>query len=145
VNPDLSAFHARGGKLLVAAGTRDPIIPFTYVTQYYDEVIERFGGSVPAVQEFFRLFIVPGQGHGPSRLPEPILLDALVRWIEKNEPPTQLPCTWQGSCERKYTRPAFPYPTFPHYTGGDSTDAANYKPVVHPLGYKYQQSKTYRR
>ena len=136
VNTDLSAFHARGGKLIASAGTSDAIVPFTYLTHYYEEVIERFGG-LEAVQEFFRMYIVPGQGHGSTHLADKTSFDALVRWVEQGEQPAALPCAWEGADGKKYTRPAFPYPAFPHYTGGDPADAANFKPVVHPLGYKY--------
>ena len=56
---DLSAFRARGGKLLLIHGTADPIIPYTSSIRYYEQVCKELG----AVDSFFRLFLAPGMAH----------------------------------------------------------------------------------
>jgi len=43
-NPDLSAFAKRGGKLVMTLGTADSVVPYHASLDYYERVIERFGG-----------------------------------------------------------------------------------------------------
>jgi len=63
-NPDLSAFKARGGKFISVASGNDNLLLVQGITDYYDRVVRRMGG-VSAVQNYFRLYISPGLGHGP--------------------------------------------------------------------------------
>ena len=56
---DLSAFQARGGKLLLIHGTADPIIPYTSSIRYFKQVRKELG----EVDSFFRLFLAPGMAH----------------------------------------------------------------------------------
>jgi hypothetical protein len=62
-NPDLSAFAKRGGKLLTWHGLSDEVIPPQGTTRYYRSIMDRMGGA-SAVQRFYRLYLVPGNGHG---------------------------------------------------------------------------------
>jgi len=64
VNPDLSAFRARGGKLLIFHGWNDggsggAISPQNTVN-YYSSVLAKMGSQQ---QEWLRLFMVPGMEH----------------------------------------------------------------------------------
>ena len=59
--PDLSAFKARGGKLVMYTGWVDPILPAEDVLHYYDAVVRTTGG-LQKTREFFRLFMAPGYG-----------------------------------------------------------------------------------
>ncbi|HEY3330010.1 MAG TPA: tannase/feruloyl esterase family alpha/beta hydrolase [Capsulimonadaceae bacterium] len=90
-NPDLSAFAKHGGKLIMAAGTADQIVPYQSSIDYYDKVIERCG-SVEKAQSFIRFFIVPGMSHGGgpgiNGLPNPF--GALRDWREKGKAPDGL-------------------------------------------------------
>lgn len=62
---DLSAFHERGGKLILAAGTSDPIISYKDTENYYEKVKETMGEKL---DDFFVYYLVPGMGHfsGPG-------------------------------------------------------------------------------
>jgi hypothetical protein len=60
--PDLSAFEAAGGKLLSWHGWNDEALPAQATMHYYDRVVERMGG-LARVQQFFKLYVVPGGGH----------------------------------------------------------------------------------
>lgn len=60
--PDLSAFKARGGKIVQYHGWADPFIPTENSINYYESVVARQGGLEPT-QDFHRLFLVPGMGH----------------------------------------------------------------------------------
>jgi tannase/feruloyl esterase len=78
VDPDLSAFVARGGKLLLWHGWTDPISPPRNTVDYYRSVLARLGESVT---ESVRLFKAPGANHcrggeGPSVIDELAVLEA---------------------------------------------------------------------
>ena len=58
-SPDLSAFKARGGKLIQYHGWNDPAIPPRYSFDYFKRVQARMGQT----SDFYRLFVVPGMLH----------------------------------------------------------------------------------
>ena len=58
-NPDLSAFKARGGKLLQYHGWNDPAIPARSSIRYYEDVGRKMGRT----DDFYRLYLVPGMLH----------------------------------------------------------------------------------
>jgi hypothetical protein len=61
VNADLSAFHARGGKLILYHGWNDPAIPAPNTVNYYEQVVAKAGRS--AADSSVRLYMVPGMQH----------------------------------------------------------------------------------
>jgi feruloyl esterase len=97
-NPDLDAFEARGGKLIMYHGWADVNVTPWKTIQYYKEVENRFGGEA-RTQNFFRLFMIPGMDHcgfneslGISRSSiDP--LTALEKWVETGNPPDELKFT----------------------------------------------------
>ncbi len=93
-NPDLSAFKNRGGKMLTWHGelTDEPIMAQGTVN-YCNSVVARNGG-LSDIQGFYRLYLVPGAGHGdPNGTSNPAaevpyftptqFYDALTAWVEK--------------------------------------------------------------
>src|SRR5260370_11524063 len=58
---DLSAFHARGGKLIVYHGWNDPAISPLNSVNYYNSVIKQMGAQT--TDSFMRLYMVPGMEH----------------------------------------------------------------------------------
>ncbi len=100
INPDLSQFHNRGGKLIVYHGWADPSVSPIDSINYHDKVVTQMGAQ--AVDEFYRLFVVPGMGHcggGPGatvfgnaalEAPQPDIdndmLNALDHWVETQRP-----------------------------------------------------------
>jgi hypothetical protein len=60
-NPDLTLFGRRGGKLIVCHGWGDDVVPAQVSTDYRALVSSRLGES--HVNEFFRLFVIPGMAH----------------------------------------------------------------------------------
>ncbi len=113
-DPDLSAFKARGGKLLSYFGWADPDInPLTLLT-YHDAV----AALDDDVDSFFRVFMLPGMFHcrggaGPDRFDA---MTALVDWVEGGTAPDQLP-TWRASQTggREDERPACAHPARAHW------------------------------
>lgn len=139
-NPDLSAMKARGGKILMYAGTDDQLVPFQDAVNYYDRVIEKQGG-VEQTQRFFRFYIVPGMGHcggGKSGLFFEDILSTMIDWVEKDFPPDKLISTanihGDNLVKVRIERPVFPYPEFPKYKGGDPNSADSYIRTNHPQG-----------
>ena len=60
---DLSVYNARGGKILMYHGLGDPLIPTGSSTYYYKQVLASMGTQGVNVDDFYRLFLVPGMGH----------------------------------------------------------------------------------
>ena len=106
---DLDAFRACGGKLLMYSGTADSCVPYTATLDYYERVIERLGGDVGAVQDFFLFYLLPGRKHSGGPGVQGIQNDfkLLVNWREKGVKPqaTGFACTTPT-----FQVPLHPYP-----------------------------------
>jgi len=85
---DLSAFKAHGGKLIQYHGWNDPGISPGYSLEYR----ERLAAKTTGLQDFYRLYMVPGMLHC-SGGDAPTLVDwqgALESWVEQAVPPGEL-------------------------------------------------------
>jgi feruloyl esterase len=131
-DPDLSAFNARGAKLLMYHGWADGIVPPQLTVDYYEAVEKKMGGR-EATQGFLRLFMIPGFDHcgwqpGPGITElgfDP--LTALENWVEKGEAPASLLATRQDNDGKTvWTRPLCPYPQKAKYKGGDANVVTNF-------------------
>jgi len=130
VNPDLSAFRAHGGKLLIYHGWNDggsggAISPQNTVN-YYSSVLARMGSQQ---QDWLRLFMVPGMEHcggGPG--PDQVnWMAALERWRESGIAPDRLIASRVSDNRVNMTRPICSYPAVAQYNGvGSTNDAANF-------------------
>ncbi|MCP5542183.1 MAG: tannase/feruloyl esterase family alpha/beta hydrolase [Akkermansiaceae bacterium] len=125
-NPDISAFAQRGGKLIMTLGTADSVVPYHASIDYYERVIERFGGLEP-VQSFFRFYLVPGLAHGggPGINQAPNLLDAVRAWRETGTAPVGLTGRHVEEGKVAWEMPIYPYPM---RTGWDA-GTQGFKPV----------------
>lgn len=88
--PDLSAFHARGGRLLVWHGLADPHITPMNAIAYYQAVRDTLGQQ--ATDEMMRLFLIPGmyhcgRGNGLSSVD---VMTPLIDWVEDRQAPQVL-------------------------------------------------------
>ncbi|MDH6590358.1 hypothetical protein M2165_000247 [Variovorax sp. TBS-050B] len=138
-NPDLSAFRDRKGKLLSYHGLADTLIPPQGTLHYYGRVAAQMGG-IAATQDFYRLYLVPGMGHGFNNgtanpdanppLPTNAQLYALLTdWVEKGiAPPARLEVATTASAAFPVvkTRPLCLYPLKAVYNAGDPNTAASY-------------------
>ena len=124
-NPDLSAFHNAGGKLIMWQGWADQLIMSEGSTIYYDAVANVMGGYA-ALQPWYRHFMAPGVGHcGGGNGPQPQnLFQSVVNWVENGTAPDRIPATRtvNGATE---TRPLCPYPMAAKYIGSGSTGDPN--------------------
>jgi hypothetical protein len=136
-DPDLSAFRARGGKLLLWHGWADPAISPQGTVAYYKAVTDRMGGR-QATERFARLFMLPGVNHcGGGQAPNTIdALTPVLNWVEQGTPPDRLVATESANGGVVRTRPVFPYPLVARYDGTGSTDdAANFAPAPPPVSF----------
>lgn len=62
VDFDLSGFHHRGGKLISYHGLADSLVPAAGTPYFYDQVYRTLKPKGIEVDDFFRLFMVPGMG-----------------------------------------------------------------------------------
>jgi len=60
---DLSAFKARGGKLLQYHGLADPLIATGSSMYYYKHVLGTMEPKGVNLDDFYRFFLIPGMGH----------------------------------------------------------------------------------
>jgi Tannase and feruloyl esterase len=146
-NPDLEAFAAHGGKLILYQGLADNIQIPGAVAAY----LERVEATMPGQSSrFIKLFQAPGMGHcgggsgpnvfgnlnpafPPSLPPDPAndLMAALEQWVEKQREPLQVIATKfagnlpTGRIER--TMPLCAWPKVSRFNGsGNVNDAASF-------------------
>lgn len=82
---DLSAFRARGGKIIEYQGWTDPVVPAQNSIGYYERVIARAGG-LAHTRAFYRLFLIPATSHmGQTYAID--WLRPLEEWVERGQPP----------------------------------------------------------
>ena len=129
-NPDLSAFRAQGGKLIIDNGWMDGSLTPHGTIDYYDSVID----FDPTARDDVRLFLRPGVTHcsgGPG--PDGTnCIAALEEWLDTGVAPDQLdapyaapapgrPPTGQGG------RIICAHPSVVTYDGsGDTNDPASF-------------------
>ena len=127
--PDrLRPFKERGGKLILFHGWSDFGISAEYTRRYYEGVMEKLGGRA-AVEEFARLFLLPGVGHcrGGTGADQFDALGPLVEWVEKGIAPDHIVASRVIDGEVVRTRPLCAYPKVARWTGfGSIEDVANF-------------------
>ena len=144
VDPDLSRFEARGGRLILYHGWNDPAISPYNTIDYFHNVSKTMSAETTA--GFVRLYMIPGMQHclgGPGassfgqlgtttvKGPKHGLYTALEEWVEKNNPPSGIVATkFTGDNPAKpaqMTRPLCAYPQILRYKGsGDTNDDSNF-------------------
>jgi feruloyl esterase len=130
-SPNLEAFQARGGKLLMWHGLADSGIAATSSIGYYEAVSAALAGRT-RVDDFFRLFLIPGVHHcgGGPGLVEFDALTALEDWVERGQAPEQLIASRSNGGVLERARPVYPYPLQARYSGkGDPKDPASFVPL----------------
>src|SRR5215831_19021141 len=126
VNPDLSAFKAHGGKLLLYHGWNDTAISPGNTINYYESVLKKMGGKQ---DDFVRLYMAPGMQHcgggpGPNQINYMAIME---RWREGNQTPATIEAVHVTNNRVDMTRPLCAYPQVATYKGtGSVNDAANF-------------------
>jgi len=124
INPDLSAFMGRGGKLILYHGWNDQLIAPENSIDYFNNVAYTMGQA--KTEESMRLFMVPGMTHcqGGDGTSNFDMVTELEQWVEKGQAPERVTAS-RTNPDR--TRPLCRYPLVAVYKGTGSTDdAANF-------------------
>jgi len=135
-SPDIKAFVARGGKLLLYQGWGDMNVAPKSTVAYYDNLVKTLGQK--QVDDSVRLFFAPGMAHcGGGEGPN--VFDALTpleQWREQGKAPASIVAThWTyGKLDR--SRPLCPYPQVAKYLGGGEIDDAAYFVCGAPKGHE---------
>jgi feruloyl esterase len=128
VDPDLSAFKKRGGKLVMYHGWADPVAPTGDSLRYYESVAHAMGGF-DATASFYRFFLAPGMAHCGGG-PGPNTFDALGtldRWVTQGAAPDRIVASHSTDGKVDRTRPLCPYPQLARWKGtGNTDDAASF-------------------
>lgn len=92
-DPDLNAFRAHGGKIIIYHSWADQAIPPFASIDYYRAVVRTMGGRA-AAETFSRLYMIPGLYHCPCGQPvdgDPAttvqFMPQLVDWVEHGKAP----------------------------------------------------------
>ncbi|MFC0400381.1 tannase/feruloyl esterase family alpha/beta hydrolase [Paraburkholderia rhizosphaerae] len=125
---DISAFKARGGKLLLVHGLVDVLVSTRATEQYYQRLQAQMG--VDQVNTFVRYYEIPGMGHASSSVFNATWdsLTALEQWAEAGVAPVGQVTTDTAGVPGR-TRPLCDYPEWPQYKGGDVNSAASFQCV----------------
>lgn len=127
-SPDLAAFKARGGKLIVYHGWADQGVSPLATLDYYAKVTGKEGG-IRAVQSWFRVFMVPGMlhcrgGDAPNTFD---FLPPIMAWVERGRARQPVIARQLQGGRVVRSRPLYPYPAYAVYSGhGDVNDAASW-------------------
>jgi feruloyl esterase len=119
-NPDLSAFNARGGKLILWHGWADPALSPLASIKYHEQVT----GRDPNARSYFRTFLMPGVLHcsggvGPDTVD---WTTTIADWVESGKAPDRVIARKVVSGAVTRSRPLCPYPQKAVYSGSGSTD-----------------------
>jgi len=140
-NPDLKAFFARGGKLIMRENTSDVAQSPQAGIDYFMAVQRTVGDST--MESSARLYMSPGSTHsGPgasvttgAAIPTSVdLLDPLDRWVSSGQAPADSLVQTAKAPTPPFTtqsaRPMCRYPSYPKYNGGDAKLASSYSCAV---------------
>lgn len=123
----LSTFSHRG-KLIIIQGMSDPVFSANDIQRWYRRTRDNTnGGSYKEIQNWSRLFMVPGMNHcgGGYALDNIDPLTALENWVEKSQAPDFLAA--RGKAFPGKEQPLCPYPQTTQYNGaGDINDIHSY-------------------
>jgi feruloyl esterase len=128
IDPNLSAFARRGGKLLMYHGWADQDIAPLASVNFYESTRAATTPPGPSA-DWVRLFMVPGMQHcrggeGPDTFD---MIGALEQWVEQRKAPVQILASHSTSGKVDRTRPLCPYPQVARYQGpGSIDDATNF-------------------
>jgi len=147
MNPDLSAFYKRGGKIILTVGTQDFIASSGAQLDYYQSLINKMGQK--KLDLFARLYVVPQAGHGLSgrsykmngdgetvevrNIPAPNSndkIDLIISWVEEGKAPLKtLVISSEGRIGVKPEGKGYilcSYPNYPRYIGGPEDQVSSY-------------------
>lgn len=121
-NPNMDAWFAKRGKIILLHGNLDPLVPMNGTIQYVKALESRYGA---ALKDHLAFYLVPGYGHGDGhfKMYAP-LMEQLENWVEKDIRPGEILATDVNPATFGRTRPLYEYPYIPVYQGKGDPDKA---------------------
>jgi feruloyl esterase len=115
-DPDLSAFRASGGKLIMQENFGDYAQSPFAGARYFEAVVDQMGARKTA--QFARLYASPGADHGGLNAPAQVdWVSILEAWVEHGMAPGDVVMT--GLVDDVFRAlPGCQYPAWPRYVGG---------------------------
>jgi feruloyl esterase len=135
-DPDLSAFQARGGRLILKGNGADYQRSVLQEIDYYKSVVAKMGQD--RVDQFVRFYVTPGVNHpgngvmkdGKAVPAKVDLLGVLDAWVDSGKAPDtlmQVSQQEQAPFDTIASRPMCRYPLSPRYDGhGDTNQAGSF-------------------
>jgi feruloyl esterase len=122
---DLTAFFARGGKLLIYHGWSDAQVTPLNSVEYFEKVVNRFGRG--AVGKSIQLYMAPGVNHcqggnGPDQFDK---MAPVEQWITTGSAPARIIASRVTGGIVDRTRPLCPYGQVAQWDGRNSTNDAS--------------------
>jgi len=140
-NPDLAAFRARGGRLIIRENSGDWAQSPLAGIQYVQSVAARLGQT--SVDDFVRLYVSPASNHGgqaaslttAQEVPtHHDLLSTLDQWVTSGIAPADALVQVRNQTSEPFaalaSRPMCRYPGHPQYVSGDTSKAESYRCAV---------------
>ncbi|KAI9155752.1 putative esterase [Paramyrothecium foliicola] len=119
-NPDLRPYKESGGKLLALHGWADSSVTANGAPLYWERVKKILGGE-EAVDDVYRLFMIPGFDHcADGIIPDRQILNLLVDWVVNGTAPETIPKVINGM-----SRDVCKHPRRLQYRGEGDIDGAS--------------------
>ncbi|KAF2465678.1 tannase and feruloyl esterase [Lindgomyces ingoldianus] len=132
--PDLTRFEEAGGKVIHYHGESDDSIPAASSVRYWESVRSvmypglSYNDSATKIQDFYRLFLVPGGAHCGANQYQPNgawpqnSLTQLIDWVEKGIEPNLLNGTVSMGAQKGENQKICLWPLRPYYGGSNGTE-----------------------
>lgn len=131
--PDLKRFQSAGGKVIHYHGESDDSIPAASSVRYWESVRSimypglGYNESASQLQDFYRLYLVPGAGHCGANSGQPnggwprTSMTQLIDWVENGVAPEMLNATVSLGANKGQNQKICMWPLRPLY-GGNGTE-----------------------
>jgi len=123
---NVSSFVASGGKHIFFHGAGDAWFSANDTQRYFGEMAAANADVMP-VEDYARLYLVPGMAHcsgGEQTVDTFNLLTPLVDWVERGNAPDAVIATGRSMPDQ--SRPLCAWPEYAHYQGGDPASAESF-------------------
>ncbi len=135
--PDLTPYQSSGGKVIHYHGENDDSVPTASSVHYYDSVRSimypnmTYNESITALNDWYRLFLVPGAAHCSTNTlqPGPYPADnmaTIIAWVENSVEPATLNATVASGTYAGEVQGLCSWPLRPMWSGNSSAFDCEY-------------------